>query len=350
MSQPIAFHLNGLPVHAQAGETLWEVAQRQGIEIPHLCHKPGYRPDGNCRACVVEVDGERTLAASCCRTPQAGMVVRTDSERAQKSRALVMELLLADRPDSGVQWVDGHADLPHGELSQWARQMGVSVRPALQDLRSGDAHDAQGVAWRDDSHPAMAVDFSACIQCDRCVRACGEVQVNQVIGVQGRGSASRIVFDLADAMGDSTCVACGECVQACPTGALSTKTQLGDQQVDRQVDSVCPFCGVGCLLTYHVKDERIIKVQGRAGPANEERLCVKGRFGFDYAHHPDRLTTPWLRKPGVPKSLDLNRDPSRWAEVFRPATWDEALEVAAQGWMRLREQYGPKSLAGFGSA
>ena len=350
MSQPIAFHLNGLPVHAQAGETLWEVAQRQGIEIPHLCHKPGYRPDGNCRACVVEVKGERTLAASCCRTPTAGMVVHTDSERAQKSRALVMELLLADRPDSGVQWVDGEADLPHGELSQWAHQMGVSVRPALQDLRSGDAHDAQGVAWRDDSHPAMAVDLSACIQCDRCVRACGEVQVNQVIGVQGRGAESRIVFDLADAMGESTCVACGECVQACPTGALSAKTQLGDQQVDRQVDSVCPFCGVGCLLTYHVKDERIIKVQGRAGPANEERLCVKGRFGFDYAHHPDRLTTPLVRKAGMPKSLDLNREPSRWAEVFRPATWDEALDLAAQGLMRLREQHGPKSLAGFGSA
>ncbi len=350
MSQPIAFHLNGLPVQAHAGETLWEVAQRQGVAIPHLCHKPGYRPDGNCRACVVEVKGERTLAASCCRTPTAGMAVHTDSERAQKSRALVMELLLADRPDSGVQWVDGHADLPHGELSQWARQMGVRVRPALQDLRSEDAHDAQGVAWRDDSHPAMAVDLSACIQCDRCVRACGEVQVNQVIGVQGRGAESRIVFDLADAMGESTCVACGECVQACPTGALSTKTQLGDQQVDRQVDSVCPFCGVGCLLTYHVKDERIVKVQGRAGPANEERLCVKGRFGFDYAHHPDRLTTPLVRKAGMPKSLDLNREPSRWAEVFRPATWDEALDLASQGLMRLREQYGPKSLAGFGSA
>ncbi len=350
MKQAIEFELNGLAVQAQAGETLWEVAQRQGVDIPHLCHKPGYRPDGNCRACVVEVEGERTLAASCCRAPQAGMVVRTHSERAMQSRALVMELLLADRPDTGAQWVNSDARLPHGELSQWADQMGVSVRPALQALRDKASTDEQGVAWGDDTHPAMAVDLSACIQCDRCVRACGEVQVNQVIGVQGRGQASRIVFDLADPMGESSCVACGECVQACPTGALSPKSQVGDQAVDRQVDSVCPFCGVGCLLTYHVKDERIVKVQGRGGPANEDRLCVKGRFGFDYAHHPDRLTTPLVRKAGVPKTLDLNRDPSQWADVFRPATWDEALDLAAQGLRQLRDQHGPKALAGFGSA
>ena len=350
MKHPIEFELNGLAVQAQAWETLWEVAQRQGVDIPHLCHKPGYRPDGNCRACVVEVQGERTLAASCCRAPQAGMVVRTHSERAMQSRALVMELLLADRPDTGAQWVNSDARLPHGELSQWADQMGVTVRPALQALRDEASTDKPGVAWCDDTHPAMAVDLSACIQCDRCVRACGEVQVNQVIGVQGRGQASRIVFDLADPMGESSCVACGECVQACPTGALSPKSQVGDQAVDRQVNSVCPFCGVGCLLTYHVKDERIVKVQGRGGPANEDRLCVKGRFGFDYAHHPDRLTTPLVRKAGVPKTLDLNRDPSQWAEVFRPATWDEALDLAAQGLRQLRDQHGPKALAGFGSA
>ncbi|NBX54361.1 MAG: 4Fe-4S dicluster domain-containing protein, partial [Betaproteobacteria bacterium] len=323
MKHPIEFELNGLAVQAQAWETLWEVAQRQGVDIPHLCHKPGYRPDGNCRACVVEVQGERTLAASCCRAPQAGMVVRTHSERAMQSRALVMELLLADRPDTGAQWVNSDARLPHGELSQWADQMGVTVRPALQALRDEASTDKPGVAWCDDTHPAMAVDLSACIQCDRCVRACGEVQVNQVIGVQGRGQASRIVFDLADPMGESSCVACGECVQACPTGALSPKSQVGDQAVDRQVNSVCPFCGVGCLLTYHVKDERIVKVQGRGGPANEDRLCVKGRFGFDYAHHPDRLTTPLVRKAGVPKTLDLNRDPSQWADqmgvTVRPA-------------------------------
>lgn len=299
---------------------------------------------------MVEVQGERTLAASCCRAPQAGMVVRTHSERAMQSRALVMELLLADRPDTGAQWVNSDARLPHGELSQWADQMGVTVRPALQALRDEASTDKPGVAWCDDTHPAMAVDLSACIQCDRCVRACGEVQVNQVIGVQGRGQASRIVFDLADPMGESSCVACGECVQACPTGALSPKSQVGDQAVDRQVNSVCPFCGVGCLLTYHVKDERIVKVQGRGGPANEDRLCVKGRFGFDYAHHPDRLTTPLVRKAGVPKTLDLNRDPSQWAEVFRPATWDEALDLAAQGLRQLRDQHGPKALAGFGSA
>ena len=162
------------------------------------------------------------------------------------------------------------------------------------------------------------------------------------------------MFDLSDPMGESTCVACGECVQACPTGALMPKTQVGSQVVDRKVDSVCPFCGVGCLLTYNVKDDRIVSVDGRDGPANHSRLCVKGRFGFDYAHNPQRLTVPLIRKAGVPKdpaALDsLNRDSAQWSDVFREATWDEALELAAGRLKHLRDTHGSKALAGFGSA
>jgi len=371
----IAIQLNGQTVQAHPGETLWETAHRLGIEIPHLCHKPGYRPDGNCRACVVEIEGERTLAPSCCRTAQAGMVVQTDSPRARKSQHMVLEMLLADTPATGQKWVDGDAKLPHGELSDWASRMGVQVRPALQALSAfasnstpaselatsstdestsdaaSDGRQRSGSAtWHDDSHPAMVVNLDACIQCDRCVRACREEQVNGVIGTQGRGAHTRIVFDLNDPMGESTCVACGECVQACPTGALSPRSLVGSQVVDRQVDSVCPFCGVGCQITYHVKDERIVKVDGRAGPANESRLCVKGRFGFDYAHHPHRLTRPLIRKPGVAKDLDLAKSPTEWADVFREATWDEALDLAAQGLMQLKQVHGPKALAGFGSA
>ncbi len=202
----------------------------------------------------------------------------------------------------------------------------------------------------DASHPAMLVNLDACIQCTRCVRACREVQVNDVIGYAQRGAASRIVFDLADPMGDSTCVACGECVQACPTGALMPKTLVGPQQVDREVPSVCPFCGVGCQLTYKVRDERIVAVEGRDGPANAGRLCVKGRFGFDYAHHPHRLTTPLIRRADAPKDVNVLRDPSRWQEVFREASWDEALAFAAGGLKKLRDTHGPKALAGFGSA
>ena len=173
--------------------------------------------------------------------------------------------------------------------------MDVTVRPELKALRR-----EQPTA--DLSHPAMAVNLDACIQCNRCVRACREEQVNDVIGYALRGAHSEIVFDLGDPMGDSTCVACGECVQACPTGALMPKTQIGSQVVDKKVDSVCPFCGVGCLLTYNVKDNKIVSVDGRDGPANHSRLCVKGRFGFDYAHHPQRLTVPLIRKAGVPKN------------------------------------------------
>ena len=204
----------------------------------------------------------------------------------------------------------------------------------------------------------MAVNLDACIQCNRCVRACREEQVNDVIGYAMRGSQSEIVFDLNDPMGDSTCVACGECVQACPTGALSPKTQIGSQVVDKKVDSVCPFCGVGCLLTYNVKDNVIVSVDGRDGPANHSRLCVKGRFGFDYAHSPQRLTVPLIRKAGVPKDPEalnaLNRRMSvvgaDWSEVFREATWEEALALAAGTLKGLRDTYGKKALAGFGSA
>ncbi|MEP6738765.1 MAG: formate dehydrogenase subunit alpha [Caldimonas sp.] len=339
----IEFTLDGRAVGAVVGETLLDVARREGVAIPTLCFKDGYRPDGNCRACVVEIDGERTLAPSCCRAAAPGMKVQSASARALKSQRMVLEMLLSDMPDAGHKWVDGDPRLPHGELSQWAARIGVSVRPGLRSLRR--AQPAPDV-----SHPAMAVNLDACIQCTRCVRACREEQVNDVIGYARRGASSEIVFDLGDAMGESTCVACGECVQACPTGALMPKTSLGTQVVDRKVDSVCPFCGVGCLLTYNVRDNAIISVDGRDGPANHSRLCVKGRFGFDYASHPQRLTRPLIRKAGVAKDQDAVPNPADWSEVFREATWDEALDFAGGGLSALRDAHGLKALAGFGSA
>ena len=363
----VAFELDGQPITARPGETILKAAQRHGVEIPHLCYTDGLRPDGNCRACVVEIAGERTLAPSCCRAPTAGMKVQAASPRARKSQQMVVEMLLSDMPDVGYRWNDGDIKTPeliaggaypssaraqfdsknaeavgqHGELSQWADRLGVSVRPALKALRREQPAP-------DLSHPAMAVNLDACIQCNRCVRACREEQVNDVIGYALRGADSKIVFDLDDPMAESTCVACGECVQACPTGALSPKTHIGSQKVDRKVDSVCPFCGVGCLITYNVRDEKIISVEGRDGPANHGRLCVKGRFGFDYAHHPDRLTVPLIRKPGVPK--EVRPYGADWRDTFREATWDEALDLAAGTLKNLRDTHGPKALAGFGSA
>ena len=345
--QIITFLLDGKPAEAFQGESILKAAERSGVCIPHLCYKDGLRADGNCRACVVEVKGERTLAPSCCRSVTAGMEVQTTSERALKSQKMVLEMLLSDMPDTGYKWNEKDESQQHGELSDWAARLDVQVRPELKALRR---HQPKA----DVSHPAMAVNLDACIQCNRCVRACREEQVNDVIGYAMRGSHSEIVFDLNDPMGDSTCVACGECVQACPTGALMPKTQMGSQIVDKKVDSVCPFCGVGCLLTYNVKDNVIVSVDGRDGPANHSRLCVKGRFGFDYAHSPQRLTVPLVRKAGVskdPEALNqLNRDTADWSAVFREATWEEALALSASSLRGLRDTYGKKALAGFGSA
>ncbi|HSW18480.1 MAG TPA: formate dehydrogenase subunit alpha [Ramlibacter sp.] len=352
----VAFRLDGLDVQAVQGETILQAAARVGVDIPRLCYQEGLRPDGNCRACVVEVAGERVLAPSCCRVVTAGMEVHAGSERARKSQKMVVEMLLADLPERGYKWTDSFSVRPepvegfasetigqHGELSQWAARLGVTPRPELTALRRAQPAP-------DLSHPAMAVNLDACIQCTRCVRACREEQVNDVIGYALRGAASQIVFDIGDPMGASTCVACGECVQACPTGALMPKTMLGSQAVDKTVDSVCHFCGVGCQLSYQVRDNHIVGVEGRDGPANHGRLCVKGRFGFDYAHHPQRLTKPLIRKPGVPKEIDVTRDPARWGEVFREASWDEALAFAAGKLKALRDERGAMSLAGFGSA
>ena len=188
-----------------------------------------------------------------------------------------------------------------------------------------------------------------------CVRACREVQVNDVIGMAYRGYGAKIVFDFDDPMGESTCVACGECVQACPTGALMESSLLDENQSrvnypDEQVESVCPYCGVGCQITYNLKDGKLLFVDGKEGPANRNRLCVKGRFGFDYVHHEHRLTVPLIRKEGVPKDAHEDVDPANPFTHFREATWEEALDRAADGIRRIRDEYGPKGLAGFGSA
>ncbi|HYD57852.1 MAG TPA: formate dehydrogenase subunit alpha [Burkholderiales bacterium] len=328
---PIEFKLNGRTVVGWPDEPIHTTAKKHGVEIPHLCHGGNQRSDGNCRACMVEIKGERTLAPSCCRYPTQGMEVTTDSPRALTSQKMVLELLLSDMPEQEYTL--------DNKLKQWAGKLGVS--------KSRFSRREQPKP--DESHPAMSVHLDACIQCTRCVRACREVQVNDVIGYAGRGPDSKIVFDFDDPMGESTCVACGECVQACPTGALMPARGVGLLKMDKTVDSVCPFCGVGCLLTYHVKDDRIQYVTGKDGPANHNRLCVKGRFGFDYAHHPHRLTKPLIRKPGVKKSAGFQVDPGNWSEVFREATWEEALAFASSGLKKIRDQ-DRYALAGFGSA
>ena len=330
--ETVEFELDGEPVIGYAGETVWETARRYGVEIPHLCHKPGYRPAGNCRACVVEIDGERVLAPSCCRTASDGMKVQTQNARARHSQKMVLELLLADMP--------AETRKNDSELALWAKRLEVP----------SPRFDGRTAPPSDFSHPAMTVNLDACIQCTRCVRACREEQVNGVIGYAGRGADAKIVFDFDDPMGQSTCVGCGECVQACPTGALAPAEDAFLQIPDKSVDSLCPYCGVGCQTTYHVKDNRILHVEGRDGPANHGRLCVKGRYGADYAHHPHRLTTPLIRRDDAPKNPQQMLDPDDWREVFRPASWDEALDLAAGGLRKIMREHGGQALAGFGSA
>jgi formate dehydrogenase major subunit len=341
MTENIRFMLDGEAIEARQGETIWQVARRKGIEIPHLCYspEPGYRADGNCRACMVEIEGEGALAASCIRKPAAGMKVKTASERAKSARRAIFEMLIADQP------ARASSHDPDSKFWRWSERIGVAA--SRFPTRAAPAADP--------SHPAMAVNLDACIQCNLCVRACREVQVNDVIGMAYRGHHAKIVFDFDDPMGASTCVACGECVQACPTGALMPAKLLdeaGTRRVfaDRDVASVCPYCGVGCQITYKTKDDAIVSVEGRAGPANENRLCVKGRFGFDYVKHPHRLTKPLIRKPGTAKHALADMDPARPLDYFREASWEEALDAAAAGLARIRDRHGGGALAGFGSA
>ncbi|MBI2960055.1 MAG: formate dehydrogenase subunit alpha [Betaproteobacteria bacterium] len=333
---PVEFMLNGQTVAARAGETIIQAAKRHGIDIPHLCYQEGLRADGNCRACVVEIKGERLLAPSCCRRPSRGMEVASAGARALAAQKMVLELLLADMPGER-RTLDSELDHWAGKLGLGAPRFGRAARPRA-DL----------------SHPAIAVNLDACIQCTRCVRACREEQMNDVIGYAHRGERSKIVFDLDDPMGESTCVACGECVQACPTGALAPARGAGLIRAERTVDSECPYCGVGCQLTSAVKDNRIVRVVGRDGPSNRARLCVKGRYGFDYVAHRQRLTRPLIRKPGVPKHKDFSIDPDDWRSAFREASWEEALDLAAKGLRDIRDagtaRGGRFALAGFGSA
>ena len=343
MTDKITFELDGKMVEAEADETIWTVAKRQGTTIPHLCHNPapGYRPDGNCRACMVEVEGERVLAASCQRKAAPGMKVKTASERAKKSREMVFELLVADQPAKE----DCHD--PKSKFWNWVDAMGVATTSRYPRAEKPEM---------DISHTAISVNLDACINCGLCVRACREVQSNDVIGMAMRGHNSKVVFDFDVAMGDSTCVACGECVQACPTGALMESALLDKTTQKRvafetaSIDTVCPYCGVGCQTTVHVADDKILYVDGRDGPANNNRLCVKGRFGFDYIHHEDRLTKPLIRREGVAKSGSMQLGREDISKVFREATWEEALSFAASGLKKITDRDGGDALAGFGSA
>ena len=393
-TKSVTLTLDGTIVTVPEGTSVWDAARQAGIQVPVLCHDPRLRPVGVCRMCVVEVKGARTLQASCVRPCEAGMDVRTASPLVERSRAMLTELLLADHPTPCArERSTGDCDLEelgrrYGRLPAPGRGRPAANGAAGSNGASsnGAANGSNGAATKppptrfapgsarevDLTSPVIAVDHSACILCDRCIRACDEIQNNDVIGRRGKGYETRIAFDLGVGMGTSTCVACGECAAVCPTGALVDKSRLAPEVAGKTlkaVESVCPYCGVGCALTYHVDEERnrVVAATGREQPGSQKRLCVKGRYGFDYVSHPQRLTKPLIRVtyPKGALSRDVRGDPDGrragrraggpvdYGEIlphFREASWEEALDLAASRLTAIRERHGPRALAGFGSA
>ncbi len=360
----INLSIDNRKVTVNPGTTIWEAARQNSIDIPVLCHSPTLRPVGVCRMCVVDVGG-RVLAASCVRPCEEGMNVLTASEKVEKHRKMLTALLLSDHPIPCQKQLTTHDD----ELDALGRRYGLissDGKPTL-DLPFNPKSQIRNPKSKDLSSPVIAVDHQACILCDRCIRACDEVQCNEVIGRTGKGYSTRIGFDLDLPMGKSTCVSCGECVAACPTGALTNKTltlPLVSREQTKNVDSVCPYCGVGCAITYHVNEKanKIVWAEGREGSGNESRLCVKGRYGWDYALHAQRLTKPLIRRkefyPKGPLSKEVKGEGGKnhvvnYAEVmpaFREASWDEAFDLIAENLLRIKKEHGSNALAGYGSA
>ena len=357
----IRLTLDGRVLDVEDGTSIWEAARASGIEIPVLCHDPRLAPVGVCRMCVVDV-GERTLAASCTRLCEPDMEVRTTSPEIEAHRRMLTGLLMSDQPD------------PESDIRESTRGDNELLALARHYFpgRWGDPRLSSGAGGpRDGSSPVIAVDHQACILCDRCIRACNDIQNNEVLGRTGKSYGTRIAFDFDAPMGESSCVSCGECAAVCPTGALVDKpvqVPLRPARELKAVDSVCPYCGVGCALTYHVDEAEnaIVFAEGRSHPASQQRLCVKGRYGWDYAQHSQRLTVPLIRRQDhYPKGAlsrdvrgesDGRRKPGGlvdMAEVlpaFREASWDEALDHVADRLAALRDESGPDALAGFGSA
>jgi predicted molibdopterin-dependent oxidoreductase YjgC len=321
---PSLLTINGAALTFESGQTILEAARGAGITVPTLCDYKGTIPTGACRVCVVEVEGVRTLLPACATPAAPGMVVQTESPRVVAARRMVIELLLAS----------GNHQCLVCEANGECELQALAYRYQVETPAFANPPDTP--YYYEDDNSMIVRDFSKCVMCGRCVRACNERQVNQAIAIGYRGAHSKIV-----ARGDypyinSDCVFCGDCLQACPVGALLDKQAQGRGRPWEltQVRTTCPYCGVGCQMEVSVKDGRMVKVTGADAVPNDGKLCVKGRFGLSFVHHPDRLKTPLIKENGA----------------FREASWDEALDLVASRLREIRDQAGPDKIGGWCSA
>jgi NADP-reducing hydrogenase subunit HndD len=340
--------IDGRELFFQPGQTILEVAEAGGIHIPTLCHLKGTTPTGACRICLVEVEGARTLVTSCSTPAATNMVVKTHSPRVMDARRLNLELLLASGHHNCLakdgdldSWTDtqlramtakGHEDLCPAYGSCRLQDLAIQYQ-----VSAGRIETQEPMYEIEDVNPLIVRDFSRCILCGRCVQACNEVQVNRAISFGYRGAATKVVAKGDRPLVNSDCVFCGECVQACPVGALVEKkawTSYRHWEVKR-IRTTCPYCGVGCQQWLHVKDDKIVKVTGVEGAEpNKGRLCVKGRFGYDFIYSEERIKTPLIRENGA----------------FREASWDEALDLVVRKMNEVIADHGPDAIAGVSCA
>jgi len=340
--------INGHEVLFSPGQTILEAAEAAGIWIPTLCHLKGATPTGACRICVVEVAGARTLPTACSTPAVPGMAVQTESSRVIEARRLILELMLSSGNHNCAALNGGDGDWTGFQLGVQDSDGSDELCPVwgdckLQDLafryqvRVGRFQPREGFYPQELANPLIVRDFSRCILCGRCVQACNEVQVNRAISFGYRGARSKIVAAGDRPLADSDCVFCGECIQACPVGALVEKKARYRWRPweTATVRTTCPYCGVGCQQLLHVTDGRIVKVTGVEGAEpNQGRLCVKGRFGYDFIYSEDRIKTPLIREGGD----------------FREASWDEALDLVASRFKEIIAARGPDAVAGVSCA